>query len=84
MIGGGSASGTALRLARYFGTTPAFWLNLQTAYDLSLAVAEAGARIEQDVRHHGWINRAGAPYGGRWGSARPSISAKCSRSCHRV
>ena len=25
---------TALRLARYFGTTPDFWLNLQTAYDL--------------------------------------------------
>ena len=25
---------TALRLARYFGTTPAFWLNLQTAHDL--------------------------------------------------
>jgi antitoxin HigA-1 len=41
---------TALRLARYFGTTPEFWLNLQTAYDLSLTVAEAGARIEQDVR----------------------------------
>jgi addiction module HigA family antidote len=41
---------TALRLARYFGTTPEFWLNLQTAYDLSLTVAEVGARIEQDVR----------------------------------
>ena len=41
---------TALRLARFFGTTPEFWLNLQTAYDLSLTVAEVGARIEQDVR----------------------------------
>ena len=40
---------TALRLARYFGTTPRFWLNLQTAYD-GLDVAEVGARIEQDVR----------------------------------
>ena len=40
---------TALRLARYFGTNPEFWLNLQTAYDLSLTVAEAGARIERDV-----------------------------------
>ncbi len=40
---------TALRLARYFGTTPEFWLNLQTAHDLSLTVAEAGARIERDV-----------------------------------
>jgi addiction module HigA family antidote len=41
---------TALRLARYFGTGAEFWLNLQTAYDLSLAATEVGARIEQDVR----------------------------------
>jgi addiction module HigA family antidote len=27
-------SDTALRLARYFGTTPEFWMNLQTSYDL--------------------------------------------------
>lgn len=40
---------TALRLARYFGTTPEFWLNLQTAYDLSRAAAESGALIERDV-----------------------------------
>jgi addiction module HigA family antidote len=41
---------TALRLSRYFGTTPEFWLNLQTAYDLSMIVAEVGARIERDVQ----------------------------------
>ena len=29
---------TALRLARYFGTTPQFWLNLQSAYDLSIVL----------------------------------------------
>lgn len=40
---------TALRLSRYFGTTPEFWLNLQTAYDLSLAEKDAGARIEKEV-----------------------------------
>jgi addiction module HigA family antidote len=40
---------TALRLARYFGTTPAFWLNLQTAYDLSMAEAAVGAQIARDV-----------------------------------
>jgi antitoxin HigA-1 len=40
---------TALRLARYFGTTPEFWLNLQSAYDLSRIVAERGSRIERDV-----------------------------------
>jgi antitoxin HigA-1 len=32
---------TAHRLARYFGTTPEFWMNLQTAHDLSKAAAEA-------------------------------------------
>jgi antitoxin HigA-1 len=41
---------TALRLARYFGTTPQFWLNLQSAYDLSIAVGHPGARIERDVQ----------------------------------
>jgi addiction module HigA family antidote len=41
---------TALRLARYFGTTPEFWLNLQAAYDLSVAAAELGSRIERDVQ----------------------------------
>jgi antitoxin HigA-1 len=40
---------TALRLARYFGTTPEFWLNLQAAYDLSLAAAQSGPAIERDV-----------------------------------
>lgn len=40
---------TALRLARHFGTTPEFWLNLQSAYDLSLAQAERGAAIERNV-----------------------------------
>jgi addiction module HigA family antidote len=41
---------TAIRLARYFGTTPEFWLNLQSAYELSLAAAENGAAIEREVR----------------------------------
>jgi addiction module HigA family antidote len=41
---------TAIRLARYFGTSPEFWLNLQSAYDLSLALAEHGRAIERDVR----------------------------------
>jgi addiction module HigA family antidote len=40
---------TALRLARYFGTTPAFWLNLQTAHDLSMTAATVGAQIARDV-----------------------------------
>jgi addiction module HigA family antidote len=38
----GVSADTALRLARYFNTTPKFWLNLQTSYDLAIA-AEAKA-----------------------------------------
>ena len=40
---------TALRLARYFGTSAEFWLGLQSDYDMKIALAESGARIEQDV-----------------------------------
>jgi len=45
----GVSADTALRLARYFDTTPQFWLNLQTAYDLRMAEAEAGKRIAREV-----------------------------------
>jgi addiction module HigA family antidote len=41
---------TALRLARYFKTSPQFWLNLQTKYDLEIAEDEQLAEIERDVR----------------------------------
>ena len=41
---------TALRLARHFGTTAQFWINLQASYDLKIAVREAGARIEKEVQ----------------------------------
>ena len=40
---------TALRLARYFGTTPHFWLNLQEQYELTVTAAEHGERIEKEV-----------------------------------
>ena len=40
---------TAMRLARYFGTSARFWLNLQQAYDLSRAWAENGATIAREV-----------------------------------
>ena|SRR3974390_2172538 len=40
---------TALRLARYFGTTPQFWLNLQTSYDLKIAERESGSKIKREV-----------------------------------
>jgi len=41
---------TALRLARYFGTTPQFWLNLQSSFDLKQAASQLGRRIEREVR----------------------------------
>jgi antitoxin HigA-1 len=40
---------TALRLARYFESTPQFWLNLQAAYDLEVATRRSVGRIERDV-----------------------------------
>lgn len=41
---------TALRLARYFGTTPQVWLNLQKTYDLRRAEIEAGREIAARVK----------------------------------
>ncbi len=41
---------TALRLARYFGTSPQFWLGLQADYDLDIALDHLGNRLEREVR----------------------------------
>jgi addiction module HigA family antidote len=41
---------TALRLARYFGTSPQFWLGLQADYDLDVAMDELGDRLEREVK----------------------------------
>jgi len=38
---------TALRLARYFGTSPAFWMGIQTQYDLERAADELGAGLRK-------------------------------------
>lgn len=45
----GISADTALRLARYFDTTPRFWLNLQAAYDLRLAETAVGKKIQREV-----------------------------------
>ncbi len=45
----GVSPDTALRLARYFGTSAEFWLNLQAAHDLSKARLELESTIERDV-----------------------------------
>jgi addiction module HigA family antidote len=41
---------TALRLARYFGTSERFWLNLQTQYDLEIERDRLGASLTKEVR----------------------------------
>lgn len=43
---------TALRLARYFGTTPRFWLNLQSQYDLDVEADRLGSRLDREVAAH--------------------------------
>jgi addiction module HigA family antidote len=43
-------SDIALRLARFFRTSPHFWLNLQAAHDLSIAQARFGAEIAARVQ----------------------------------
>jgi addiction module HigA family antidote len=43
---------TALRLARFFGTTPQFWMNLQANYDLEVAHDARGAEIAGRIRPH--------------------------------
>lgn len=43
---------TALRLGRYFDTTPQFWLGLQADYDLDVASDELGERLNREVHAH--------------------------------
>ena len=45
----GVSADTALRLARYFGTTPQLWLNLQKTWELRLAEIETGHEIAERV-----------------------------------
>jgi addiction module HigA family antidote len=46
----GITADTALRLARYFKTTPGFWMNMQIQYELDVAEDELRAEIDRDVR----------------------------------
>jgi antitoxin HigA-1 len=46
----GITAETALRLARYFGTSPQFWLGLQADYDLDVAMDVLGERLEREVK----------------------------------
>ncbi len=46
----GVSADTAMRLSRYFGTTPQLWLNLQKTYELRVAQISAGDAIEKRVK----------------------------------
>src|SRR5712692_10097404 len=46
----GISADTAIRLGVYFGTTPQFWCNLQSRYDLELELDRSERRIKQEVR----------------------------------
>ncbi len=46
----GISADSALRLARYFGTSPQIWLNLQQSYDLKIAEKRAGKKIRATVK----------------------------------
>ena len=46
----GVTADTALRLSRYFGTTPQLWQNVQKAFELRVAEIESGKQIEERVQ----------------------------------
>ena len=46
----GITADTALRLGKYFGATPEFWLNLQSRYDLKIARRDVWPSIEKVIR----------------------------------
>ena len=48
----GITTDTALRLGRYFGMTPEFWIDLQTRYDLDVAERTTHRQIEREVEPH--------------------------------
>ena len=62
----GVTADTALRLARYFGTTPQVWMNLQKTWELRRAELEVGREIETHVSLGG-LQRSSPEGGGRTG-----------------
>ncbi len=53
----GITADTALRLAKFFGTSPDIWLGLQKDYELDVAMDEMGERIEREVRTYASIQK---------------------------
>jgi antitoxin HigA-1 len=54
---------TALRLARYFGNSPQFWLGLQRDYDLDIAEDTLGDRLKREVQVSAMAREGRVPYG---------------------
>ncbi len=54
----GITADTALRLARYFGMSPQFWMGIQMDYALDVAEDELADRLETEVRPHPITSRA--------------------------
>lgn len=54
----GISADAALRLARYYGTSPQFWLNLQARYDLEVELDRLGSRLVAEVAV---LSEVGAP-----------------------
>jgi len=50
---------TVLRMARYFGTSERFWLNLQTRYDLETEKERLGERLQPEVIVLAWVGPSG-------------------------
>ena len=48
----GVSADTAMRLARYFGVSAQFWMNLQSHYELEMAEQALGARLGKEIRPH--------------------------------
>lgn len=65
---------TALRFAKYFGTSDLFWLNLQARYDLEVQKDRLGRRLDTEVHVFRQPASAGAP------AARPSAKRRSSVS----
>lgn len=47
---------TALRLSRFFGTSPQFWMGLQSDYDLDVAEDKLGDRLEREIHEFTFAN----------------------------
>lgn len=60
----GITADTALRLARFFGNSPQFWLGLQADYDLDMVRRALGPRLAREVRSYASLREEGPAYEG--------------------